>query len=350
MNRWMVLTLPLALACGISTGQSDHIGQADTLAVPARHTTVISDGCTLDGWQMATLSSPYAVHAVNEVVLLCLVPRTDGSVGPADPSSRGQLDELVATLHKLGYAVGLGASFVSENGSVFDGTETASKLLSAMWIDSVTTGIATAAHDADGVELDLEQLPPSAQAGVTSLVRSLATKIRPTRKVGVFLPPSDTTSAGAFDVAALAPSVDRFRVMTLDYSTTAGPVIDTGWAVDMVRAVVPNAQSTAVDVAFPLYGADYQNTTVRNLSYLEAIGLANTFHATPTRAASRDMYFDYTDDLSKSHEVWFDDTTSTLDALRAWDQNTLPLSVGVVLYGLGAEDPALLDALGRATP
>ena len=45
------------------------------------------------------------------------------------------------------------------------------------------------------------------------------------------------------------------------------------------------------------------------------------------------------------HETWFDDATSTSWALAAWDTQTLPASVGVVYWGLGAEDPALWDTI-----
>ncbi|HSQ63554.1 MAG TPA: hypothetical protein VLM85_10090 [Polyangiaceae bacterium] len=342
--------LSTTAACGFTSGQTDLIGQGDTQTVPARHTTLIADGCTLDAWQMEALASPMTKRFVAEVVLLCLVPRSDGTVGPNDPSARAELDTLVGQIQGLGYQAKLGASFTTENGYVFDPAQEAAKLADAAWVGAVTTNIADLAHAADGVELDLEQLPASARPGVTSLAAALAAKIRPQKQLGVFLPPSDVASAAAFDVGTLAQYTDRFRVMTLDFSDqAAGPTIDSGWAVDMVRAVKPSAGSAAVDVSFPLYGNDF-SSGVRPVSYLEAVGLAGTFGAKPQRSASQELFFDYVDAQDVSHELWYDDTQSTLATLRAWDSTALPLDVGVVLYGFGSEDPTLLQAVGQATP
>jgi len=355
MNK-AILALPFALAaCGITP--SGSLIELDTKSVPARRATVIADGCTLDSWQLETLESYSAKAVIDEVVLLCLVPHADGTVGPSDGSAQSDLSGVVGRLQSMGYRVTLGASFVTDNGYVFDGNETANELESAAWIDEVASAIASLAASADGVDLDLEQLPARARADVTRLVATLSPKLRPKRQLSVFLPPStvspsDVPGGDAFDVASLSAYVDRFRVMTLDYSgAQPGPTIDSGWAVDAVRFAQQSTAPAAVDVAFPLYGNDFTLSStedVRLTTYLEARGLADAHDVIPERSATQELILDWTDDQKRAHELWYDDADSTLVTLGAWSESTLPISVGVVFYGFGAEDPALWDALARA--
>jgi len=356
MKKALIAT-PILLACGITP--SGDVAEPDTQSIPTRHGTVIADGCLLDGWQMDTLGSSAAKSAIQEVVLDCLLPHADGSVTPNDASAQSDLKTLVASLQSMGYAVSLAASFTTDDGYTYDGAQTATELANATWVASVASNIAevSSAAVANGVELDLEQLPASARPNVTSLVAAVASKIRPYKKLGVFLPPQTTTPSDvpggdAFDVATLASSVDRFRVMTLDFSgSNPGPTIDTGWAVDALRFAQANASSASFDVAYPLYGNDFTTSgaaSVRFTTFLEAQGLASTYDVTARRGPSQELVLDYTDDAHQTHELWYDDATSTLIGLHAWDAQTLPTSVGVVYYGFGAEDPALWAAIAGA--
>jgi len=248
---------------------------------------------------------------------------------------------------------------VTDNGYVFDGTQTAKELSDPTWIANVATNIAALVMDsgADAADLDLELLPSNAKPNVVQLVSAVAARVRPSKKLNLFLPPSiqtpsDVPGGDAFDVATLAPNVDRFRVMTLDYSGNhAGPTIDSGWAVDAYRFAAGEASAT-FDVSFPLYGNDFTTTGtggIRFTTYLEALGLADTFDAKPQRGSTQELFLDYTDDGKNAHELWYDDAQSTLVTLGAWDTKTIPADVGVTFYGFGAEDPGLWDAIAKAT-
>ncbi len=355
---------PLVLvACGFTNGNAGTLSQTDTQSVPVRRGTVIADGCTLDSWQLEALASPSMKSLVSEVVLLCLLPHADGSVTPNDPSGTADLGGLAKQLHGLGYQVTLAADFVTDNGNVFDGAQTATELADSAWVAKVVSGIAQAAQVADGVDLDLEQLPASARTNVTTLVGMVAASLRPLKKLGVFLPPatvtpSDVPGGDAFDVASLSQVTDRFLSLTLDYAGTSpgsapGPTIDSGWAVDVVRFAENGTGSVALDVAVPLYGNDFTTSSntvpVRSTTFLEAVGLENTYGQEATRAATQELVLDYTDDAHAAHELWYEDAKSTINVLGAWDYKTLPANVGVVFWGLGAEDPALWDAVKGAT-
>lgn len=362
MMKKLVAFVPLflmsGLACGITPGGT--LSETNSTPIAKRRGTVIADGCQLDSWQMDTLGTAAAKLVIHDVVLDCLLPHADGTVTPADASSQAELAALVANLQKLGYGVSLAVSFTTDNGYTYDGTETAAELADVNWSTSVANGIAAVATAAvaNGIELDLEKLPASAKPNVTRLVSMVAAKVRPTKQLGVFLPPStvspsDVDGGDAFDVVALSSLTDRFRVMTLDFSgNQPGPTIDTGWAVDALRFAQQSSGNAALDVAYPLYGNDFATTgtaSVRFTTFLEADGLAANYKKTATRAPSQELTLDYTDDANQSHELWYDDSVSTLVALHAWDAQTLPTTTGVVYYGFGAEDPALWAAIAGAS-
>jgi spore germination protein YaaH len=139
--------------------------------------------------------------------------------------------------------------------------------------------------------------------------------------------------------------------MTLDFAAPgAGPTVDPGWAIDAWRYARSKASATPIDVAMPLYGNDVSDLGTRNVSFLEARALVDAFGARVERGTLGNPHFTYADETGRAHELWYDDADSTARTLRAWDPASLPLEVGVVFYGLGAEDPAVWSTIARALP
>ncbi len=355
----MFVALGLALCggvgCGTSSGETiNSVAQRAETPLPARAGTVIIDSCVVDPWQRATLAGPGAKRVLQEVILLCLVPRLDGTVGPRDPSTVARLASLVADLKADGYRVHLGVAFTDETGQRYDGAQTAAFLGDPMWRGRFRDTLVVALAPADGVELDLEGLPREARAAVTTLVTEVAQAVRPGKRLGVFVPPSvaapsDLPGGEAFARAALAAQVDRLRIMTLDFSDKGpGPTIDPGWAVDAVR--LARRDSNAVDIAYPLYGTDFGPRGRRSTTYLEAIATASSFGARVERGPTLAPFVRYAAYGNEPHELWFDDTDSTSRALAAWTHDVLPPEVGVVFWGLGAEEPGLFERLGARMP
>lgn len=353
----LVLATIGAMGCASDSGGVDATSQADGTRLLARRGTLVIDGCALDAWQADALKSGDLAKVVEEVVLLCLVPRVDATIGPADPSARAALGVTVATLRKDGFTVRLALSFTDETGARFDGAQEAMLVGSETWRAGVVSNLAPLLPLADGLELDMEQIPSTARTAVTTLVSEVALATHAAGKtLGVFVPPSltvpsDLPGGDAFDVQNLAKSADRIRVMTLDYSDQgAGPTIDPGWATTAANLAVTQAGQTHVDLAYPLYGVDFSSAGKRLTTYLEALGLAASQGAEVSRGPTYAPHFDWRDSVGQPHELWFDDAQSTLVALRAWDAQAIPASVGVVYYGFGAEDPALWSAIAKATP
>ena len=364
MTRWtFVLAAPILGACAASSTSSTG-GETDVVAssgpIPRRTTSVEIDGCATDAWQNETLAAEATRTVVQEVILMCLAPREDGTIAPGDPSARAALAGTIQTLHELGYLVRLGVSFADETGARFDGVQSASLLASETWRDAVIGGITGYATDCDGFDLDVERLPDDARDSLTTFVGDLSNALQPAAKhVGIFvLPstqsPSDVVGGNAFDLPMLAQYADRLRVATLDFSVgTAGPTIDSGWAVDAVRFVQGQVSSGAdavpiYDVAAPLYGWDFSANTQRSVTWLEATGLAQVYGVEPQRMAGGEAQFLYTDEYGVQHTVVYDDASSTTTFLHAWDTTTLPQSVGLVLWGFGAEDPDTFASIARS--
>jgi hypothetical protein len=341
------------VGCGSSSGhEAEAVGLGAETALSPRTGSVVVDGCVLDAWSRATLAGAGAKRVLRggDVIMLCLVPREDGTVGPRDPSARTALSALAKDLTQEGYRVHFGITFTDESGQRYDGMQTRAFLESAAWRERLKETLPLVIEPADGVEIDLQSLPSDARPFVTGLIADLAQVVRPARRLNVFVPPSVTTPSDlpggdAFSRTALAPHVDRMRIMTLDYSERdPGPTIDPGWAVDAVRLAKNDFAN--VDLAYPLYGADFGPRGRRSVIYHEGIALSTIAGVPIERGPTGAPFIRYVAFGGELHQLWFDDAESTGRALGAWSSDVLPLDVGVVFYGLGAEDPTLFERIG----
>lgn len=351
----LLLVASVTLGCSSSSGETvNSVALRAETPLPARAGSVIVDGCVIDPWQRATLAGAGAKRVLQDVILLCLVPRLDGTVGPRDPSALQHLGALIADLATDGYRVSLAVAFTDETGQRYDGPQTRAFLGDPGWRARFVETLVPALKPAVGVELDLEGLPNDARDLITGFVTEVAQAVRPAKRLGIFVPPSvanpsDLPGGDAFARAALAAQVDRMRIMTLDFSDQGpGPTTDPGWAVDAVRLARQDAP--AVDIAYPLYGTDFGPRGHRSTTYLEAVAIAKVTGAPIDHGPTTAPFVRYVAYGNEPHELWFDDIDSTSRALAAWSYDVLPADVGVVFYGLGAEQPNLFESLGARMP
>jgi len=356
MKRSILFAFAVGLGgCGWWSGETvDKVGQGDGAGIPDRYASVISDGCTPDAWQSEVLASDAAKRVIKEVILLCAVPRFAGGVGPQDPSARAQLASVTDAIHQQGYKVKLAVSFTDETSERYDGGQTGKVLADATWRTTTIKDLAALAHGFDGVEIDMQKLSAFDKPSVMAFFKELSGLVRPKQQVSLLAPPStpdDPVDGPAFDLPTISQWVDRVRVMTLDYSTDSpGPTIDPGWAVDAARGTKSLVGRVPVDVAMPLYGNDWSSYGTRNTSWFEARAIADEYKVDTQIGPTGAPHLHYTDAGGTPHELWYDDATSTLRTLRAWGPDVLGLDVGVVFYGLGAEDPGLWSAMARSLP
>lgn len=360
-RAWFLSTLALvaiSAGCAVHSGEeTDRVGLRAETSLPSRAGTVIVDGCVIDPWQKAVLAGPGAHRMLQTVVLLCLVPRLDGTIGPRDPSAVLELGRTADLVHGLGYRAHFAVAFTDETGQRYDGSQTGAFLKDPAWRARFVSTLPPVIEAADGLEIDLQGLTDETRASVTALVTETSKAVRPAKKLGVFIPPSVTTPSDlpggeAFDRRALSTLVDRMRVMTLDFSESQpGPTIEPGWAVDAARVALRDTTdgAAAIDVAYPLYGMDWGPRGRRSITWFDAMGMAQASRAPIERGPTGAPNLRY-GAFGEPHILWFDDAESTARALGAWTTETLPSGVGVVFYGLGAEDPQLFELLGARYP
>lgn len=316
---------------------------------------VVLDACPMDSFHRAALASADMRAVIGEVVMLCLFATEQGQVGPAHPEKKAAIEGDVAWIKGLGYRVSLGVTIGEGNLDWYSSGLATDLLLRDGWRAPVIDAVKAWAQGADGVDVALPApLQDRARPGVQALIEGLSA-LRPARSLGVFVPPSvaspsDLEGGDAYDLAALAPSVDKLRVMTLDFSCCAapgGPSTDPGWATSATRFALDRAPGKEIFATLPLFGTDFSDEGARSVTFLEARGLADYHRADVTRGPTGAPHFSYTDAAGKPHDLWFDDIFSTRLALGAWAPPTMPRQVGVLFYGLGAEEPGLWAALAR---
>lgn len=336
-------------------GPSAEDAPLDDVRVVRRRLSVIVESCVTDPWQSATLESAATRAVLAEVILLCPSFRADGVVTPSDPAARSEVQRTVSALRGLGYRVTLGIRANDERGVPLTGAQVAASLSTAATRAKIIDGLLAVAANADGLELALFAVAASARTDLVLFTNELRSALGPTTQLGVFAPPSvrepsDLPDGDAYDLRSMRASVSRFRLMTLDFSCCGvppGPTIDPGWAVDAMR-LAKSKELPGIDIAYPLYGWDFRAGSERPVTFFEARGIAAWRGISIERGPTHAPHFRWTDTDGLVHDTWFDDATSTIRALEAWPTSVVPADVGVVLYGLGAEDPELFPALQKA--
>ena len=351
------IALASVTGCGTEGAEVERFGPEETVAIAPREGTVIMEGCLLDTWQLSQLGSNAAHRVLRTVILLCPSMRASGEVAPSDPDARAALAQQVRAIRGLGYRVELGVTLADDIDVPLSQPRDEIAFASAAWRQQVIKGLQALAPIADGIDIDLQHVPASIRSNLSQFFLELGPAMRAagSPSLGVFAPPSqkdpsDIPGADAYDLAAIAANVDRVRLMTLDYSccggVPAGPTIDSGWAVDVLRLAQAKV-GKPIDLAVPLFGTDFSDLGQRPVTYLEAMAIASAVHAHVAREPSGALHYRWQDEGGRAHETWFDDGVSTARTLHAWGTDVVPAQVGVVFYGFGAEDPALWDTVAR---
>jgi hypothetical protein len=319
---------------------------------------VVLDSCPLDTFQRAQLASADMRSVVSEVILLCLHARESGVVEPSEPEAAAKLRADLEELRSEGYEVRLGLTAGETQLQVYR-PDVATKLLSnPAWRSQVAAGIKPWLAAIGGLDLAFPVVSDAAREPLTALVTALSGATHAAKGTfGLFVPPatsspSDWSGANAYDLGSgFGDGVDRLRVMTLDYSCCTppgGPSIDPGWAVDALRFNHASLPGPRPYVTLPLFGTDFGPSGARSVTYLEARALGDYFQGNLTREATGALHLKYTDSDGLAHDLWYDDVFSARLALSAWASPTLDDGVGVLFYGVGAEEPGLWASLARS--
>jgi spore germination protein YaaH len=355
----------LTAGCSWESGEAErfHGTVTDGVDEPvskfaARYGTIVVEGCGLDGWQTAAIQLPHTKRLAKEIILSCPTMRSTGVVDPVDEHALKALKTDINLIRQQGYKVRLAITMGDQFDSPYPGDVSARAFASAEWQAKIITNLAPFADMADGLEMFLLEVPDGIRQDLNALMQRLKFAYGAKTHLGAMVPPSvvepsDIPGGDAFDLRTISQHVDRIRLMSLDFSCCGagpGPTIDSGWAVDVVRHNRTLVGSKPLDLSVPLYGVDFSNLGERFVTALEGRALAAQFNITPTREASGVLHIDWVDPAGRRHSTWWDDAVATSRVLNAWDTRTLDPNVGVIYYGLGAEDPRFWENLARGAP
>jgi len=200
-----------------------------------------------------------------------------------------------------------------------------------------------------GINLDLENVPPSRRQALTNFVAELSSALHDEGVTVTMAVPAKTSDdpnhgfSGAFDYGELGKHVDQLVIMAYDqhYRTgPAGPVASINWVENVVKYAVNQVPASKIVLGIPSYGYDWPQT---------GIASARTYDQTMQLAAAQGAnikwhnehkvpYFTY----GSNRQVWFENRYSIKYKLELVNQYKLH---GIALWRLGQEDPGIWNVI-----
>ena len=255
----------------------------------------------------------------------------------------------------------------------------------AALISTITTLVL--ANNFDGIDLDFENFAfvdgktswPTTKPRWIQFVKELSGSLHQANKLLFITSPVDfdpKIRAGGYSVYAwseIAPYIDRLRIMTYDYSTSAiGPIGPLPWVRDAITYAISVIPASKVFIGVPGYGRDWVDSVsgtcpVENQATIttkakaatfvmrDAANLAASYGATPTyRATEGEMTFTYSKTFTgqtaagvpttctAQRVAWYQDSRSYVERAKLVAQYRLG---GIVLWTMGMEDAATMPAV-----
>jgi spore germination protein YaaH len=239
-----------------------------------------------------------------------------------------------------------------------------------------------ASGDYAGLDIDYEQFAfaddrstwSTTRPSWVAFVRELADRLhRDGRTLTVSVPPiydagrTEDSGYWVYDYAAIAPLVDRIRIMAYDYSTDEpGPIAPLDWvqrAIDGAKEATGDPSKLVLGV--PVYGYNWVVSTTGTCPTGEADGrtgvTARSAADLAARRAAVPVYDRVTGELSFTYELELADGTTSctqrrvvqyVDARGAAERSRLADEAGldgVAIWALGNEPPDLWPGLAPST-
>jgi cellulose synthase/poly-beta-1,6-N-acetylglucosamine synthase-like glycosyltransferase/peptidoglycan/xylan/chitin deacetylase (PgdA/CDA1 family)/spore germination protein YaaH len=203
-----------------------------------------------------------------------------------------------------------------------------------------------AANHFQGVTLDLEEVPDTAQPDLKSFLNELNDAFD-AHSLGIVL--SVPFDDAAWDYAGYADIVDFELLMAYDQHWAGkdpGSIAAEDWFEKTLDKRMEVLDPNQTIIAIGSYGYDWAKGKVAETL---------TFQDTMNRAAdaqaeikfdpdSQNPHFDYSDDDGVPHQVWFLDGVTAFNQIHAADDYK---PYGYALWRMGSEDPSLRSLLGR---
>ncbi len=203
--------------------------------------------------------------------------------------------------------------------------------------------------DADGLNVDIEDLQPEDSEPLLELLVDLKNALHPK---GMRLTVDVAFHDPAYDLEFIGELADAVFVMAYDQhypSSMPGPVSGADWFEDSVEQALTRIPRDRLVVALGAYCYDWTlgepRRPAESLSFREAMDRARAAGSTPVfERGAENARYGYTDSRGRVHDVWCQ------DALSAWNQTATLARFGlnrVALWRVGTEDETLWQFLGQ---
>jgi spore germination protein len=358
LRRWILLLALLLSAAWVQVAAADP-------PTPARQPII---GAWLRSGSRDPLRQLIVIVAThfksyNEISAFSYTVERDGSLVPHDPVS----DEVL-----IDFARANNIRVMPTVSSTWDSTHIVNIIknpaLRARHIEAIMQVVRS--PQIDGIDIDYENLPPSARQAFSDFITLLAFHVHNEGKIlSVTVPAkvreNDMPSVNGYaDFVALGQVADYLRVMAYEYHTKNGPPAPNApiWWVRQVvsytTSVVPNEK---VILGIHLYGYDWggRETTalwwsdVQNVKeryggieqYIESdergpvceIALTYTMYRSPLCPPA---FFDCAPFVRENHTIYYVDARYVAEAWKIVKEFRLG---GLVMWRPGGEDPAIWD-------
>jgi hypothetical protein len=273
----------------------------------------------------------------------------------------GSWTSLVTAAHDAGVRVDVAFTLFSSSGI---DTLVNSATYRTAAVDTIVAAIE--GGDADGAAIDFEGVPSTASAGFATFLEDLRNGLDDAglsdAQISVAGPAVDWS--GAFDLAAILPSIDVYFIMGYDYfwsgSGNAGPTgilktdafwrALTGWSelrsMAEYGAQITEAERAKIVMGVPYYGREWLTTSgdlgaaatanVGSVSYAAAMtDLEDSSISLLWDEGALTAWYAF-EDVDGFHEVYFDDAESLAWKYRFVNEQGLG---GIGIWALGYDSP-----------
>jgi spore germination protein YaaH len=205
----------------------------------------------------------------------------------------------------------------------------------------------------DGLDIDYEDLPPTAGPALTDFLAALRDDLHAHGLELTVAVPARSSDGDAWALAysyqLIGRIADEVRVMTYDHSwsgSAAGPVAPLPWVRDVVAYAVERVPREKLMLGLATYGYDWAGDSGTDVAASDAVALAEQVGAEPRwDGAAAARTFSYERD-GQQHTVWYEDGR----ALAAKQQIAIDEGLrGVAIWALGGEDPKVWTSVATAT-
>ncbi|KQZ77811.1 polysaccharide deacetylase [Rhodanobacter sp. Root561] len=203
-----------------------------------------------------------------------------------------------------------------------------------------------AANHFQGVTIDFEDLPESAQPDLKAFLGELNDAFDPHGWGIVLSVPFDDAS---WDYAGYADIVDFVVLMAYDEhwaGKTPGSIAGQQWFEQTLEKRMKELDPEQTIVAIGSYGYDWSHgNNAEALTFQDAMDRASDAQADIAfDPDTQNPHFSYDEDDGSTHQVWFLDGVTAYNQIHAADEYK---PYGYALWRLGSEDPSVWSVFGR---